>query len=279
MKSKTYNGEVPSNAKDFETLQLGAFARFNCGIRVQQTGRTVVERFDRPRSSLLLLALLLALSCVGCATRANTGGAENLGSARHVFLVRHTEREWEGEDPPLTAAGEARAQALAATLRDAGVTAIITTQWQRTRDIARPLAKLLQITPEVIPVYEGKSLENIREVAAAVRRHKDETVLVVCRIPSHKPSKKLDIAAPRSSLRKYATALYPQRLPSTRYTSFMFLLSITRRTLSHSPQDARRLSLNDEHGAKLHLARRQTRRPSFTTADEIHHSRFSGSIA
>jgi hypothetical protein len=75
------------------------------------------------------------------------------------------------------------------------------------------------------------------------------------RIPSHKPSKKLDIAAPISSLRRYATARYPQRLPSTRYTSFMFLLSITRRTLSHSPQDARRLSLNDEHGAKLHLPR------------------------
>ena len=31
----------------------------------------------------------------------------------------------------------------------------------------------------MVPVYEGKSLENIQEVAAAVRRHKDETVLVV----------------------------------------------------------------------------------------------------
>jgi hypothetical protein len=46
MKSKTYNGEVRSSEKDFETLQLGAFAtpglllaqgprRFNCGIRVK----------------------------------------------------------------------------------------------------------------------------------------------------------------------------------------------------------------------------------------------------
>jgi phosphohistidine phosphatase SixA len=141
--------------------------------------RTVMEKFDRSRSSDLLLALLLALSCVGCANRANIGGVENLGSARHVFLVRHTEREWEGEDPPLTAAGQARAQALAATLRDAGVTAIITTQWRRTRDTVKPLAALLKITPEVVPVYEGKSLEYIRNVAAAVRRHKDETVLVV----------------------------------------------------------------------------------------------------
>jgi len=126
-----------------------------------------------------LLALFLAVSSLGCATGSRPGSAQNLGSARHVFLVRHTEREWEGEDPPLTAAGEARAQALAATLRDAGVTAIITTQWRRTRDTAGPLAKLLRITPEVVPVYEGKSLEHIREVAAAIRRHKDETVLVV----------------------------------------------------------------------------------------------------
>lgn len=126
-----------------------------------------------------LLALLLAVSSLSCVAGRNTGGAQDLGSARYVIFVRHTEREWEGEDPPLTPAGEARALALAATLRDAGVTAIITTQWRRTRDTAKPLAHLLRITPEVVPVYEGKALDNIREVAAAVRRHKDETVLVV----------------------------------------------------------------------------------------------------
>ena len=98
---------------------------------------------------------------------------------RQVFLVRHAEREWEGEDPPLVAAGEARAQALAETLRDAGITRIITTQWRRTRDTAQPLAKLLRITPQVIPVFEGKARENVEEVAAAVRRYKDETVLIV----------------------------------------------------------------------------------------------------
>lgn len=59
------------------------------------------------------------------------------------------------------------------------MTAIITTQWRRTRDTAKPLASLLKITPEIVPVHDGKSRENIQEVAAAVRRHKDETVLVV----------------------------------------------------------------------------------------------------
>jgi phosphohistidine phosphatase SixA len=128
--------------------------------------------------AVIYLLSLSAMSVFGCAVGPKQNG-ENLGSARYVFLVRHTEREWEGEDPPLTAAGQARAQALAATLRDAGVTAIITTQWRRTGDTVKPLAALLKITPEVVPVYEGKSLEYIREVAAAVRRHKDETVLVV----------------------------------------------------------------------------------------------------
>ena len=130
-----------------------------------------------------ILAIFLfagsVISIYGCAAGPKAESGQNLGSARHVFLVRHTEREWDGEDPPLTPAGEARAQVLAQTLRDAGVTAIITTQWRRTRDTAKQLANLLRITPEVVPVYEGKAVENIQEVAAAVRRHKDETVLIV----------------------------------------------------------------------------------------------------
>jgi phosphohistidine phosphatase SixA len=136
-------------------------------------------RISRESFAATLLGLLLAVSFHRCAAGPNLSESAQLSSARHVFLVRHTEREWEGEDPPLTAAGQARAQALAATLRDSGITAIITTQWRRTRDTAAPLAKLLRISPEVIPVHEGKSRENIETVAAAVRRHKDETVLVV----------------------------------------------------------------------------------------------------
>lgn len=66
-----------------------------------------------------------------------------------------------------------------ADFASSGVTAIITTQWKRTRDSAKPLASLLKITPEIVPVYDGKAVENIQQVAAAVRRHKDETVLVV----------------------------------------------------------------------------------------------------
>ena len=132
-----------------------------------------------------LLLLWVIASNLGCAvTRPHDG--DLLTAPRQVFLVRHTERELEGEDPPLVAAGEARAQALAETLRDAGITRIITTQWRRTRDTAQPLAKLLRLMPQVIPVLEGKARENVEEVAAAVRRYKDETVLIVGHITVHR---------------------------------------------------------------------------------------------
>jgi broad specificity phosphatase PhoE len=127
-----------------------------------------------------VLAALFFINLIGCATGPQSNRPADGGSARYVFLVRHAERYFDSEDDPaLTPVGIERAQALAATLRDAGVSAIITTQWSRTRDTAKPLATLLKIKPEVVPVHEGEALRNIAETAAAVRRHKDETVLVV----------------------------------------------------------------------------------------------------
>lgn|GEM_PF-2287370 len=128
-------------------------------------------------SQFALAVILLSAGSSGCGAR--NRGADQLSSARQVYFVRHSEREWEGEDPPLTERGRARALALADTLRDAGITAIITTQWKRTRDTAKPLAEILRITPEIVPVYEGQARENGRAVAAAVRRHNDGIVLVV----------------------------------------------------------------------------------------------------
>ena len=72
-----------------------------------------------------------------------------------LVLVRHADKAAQpADDPPLTAAGAKRAQDLAATLRTAGVTAIITTQLRRTRETAQPLATALGIVPEVVNVGE-----------------------------------------------------------------------------------------------------------------------------
>jgi broad specificity phosphatase PhoE len=93
-----------------------------------------------------------------------------------VVLVRHAEKAAvEGNDPPLSEAGEARANALAEEIGAMHFDAVIATERQRTQATARPLAELHGITPEIIAL-SGPHVEN---VAAAVRRHAGHTVLVV----------------------------------------------------------------------------------------------------
>ena len=94
-----------------------------------------------------------------------------------VILVRHAEKAAApADDPALTEAGQARAQALMAIARDAGVTAIVTTQFARTRETARPTAEALQITPDVV---RAGGAQHAQEVARAVMAHAGGVVLVV----------------------------------------------------------------------------------------------------
>jgi hypothetical protein len=48
MKSKTYNGEVRSSEKDFETLQLGAFATPGLLLAQGPVGLTAESGFSQP---------------------------------------------------------------------------------------------------------------------------------------------------------------------------------------------------------------------------------------
>lgn len=94
-----------------------------------------------------------------------------------IILVRHAEKAVENPaDPSLSAAGQARAQALALALQYAGVSSIFTTQFKRTRETAQPLAQARNITPQVLSAKRGA--EHIKEVADAVRASSG-TVLVV----------------------------------------------------------------------------------------------------
>jgi phosphohistidine phosphatase SixA len=61
-----------------------------------------------------------------------------------IFIVRHGEKAASGgNDPDLSKAGRARAESLAAVLKDAGITAIYATEFVRTQATAAPLAKAL----------------------------------------------------------------------------------------------------------------------------------------
>src|SRR5438552_3804165 len=84
---------------------------------------------------------------------------DRAGEFPTLVLVRHADTA-ALPDRPLSAAGLKRAQDLAAALRSARVTAIITTQLRRTRETAQPLAAALGLVPEVINVGESALVAN-----------------------------------------------------------------------------------------------------------------------
>ncbi|HEV8409496.1 MAG TPA: histidine phosphatase family protein [Gemmatimonadaceae bacterium] len=95
-----------------------------------------------------------------------------------VILVRHAEKAVTPvEDPPLTEAGVVRAYALASALLHMNVQAVIVTELTRTRETARPFAEANGVKIET--VHTGGGEAHARAVAAAVRAHAGQTVLVV----------------------------------------------------------------------------------------------------
>lgn len=88
-----------------------------------------------------------------------------------VFVVRHAEKISES-DERLTDAGRARAERLASILKDSGVTAIYSTDTERARDTAAPLAaavgKPVRIYDKLAPLVERLRKENAKEVVLVV---------------------------------------------------------------------------------------------------------------
>ncbi len=112
----------------------------------------------------LATALLLVIG-IGLGTWAVPAAAQEA-----VFIVRHAERLDESTDPPLSDAGRARAARLAATLRDAGVTAVFATEYVRTLDTAKPLADRLGLTVQRVPAADTAALvARVRALGAHAR--------------------------------------------------------------------------------------------------------------
>jgi phosphohistidine phosphatase SixA len=122
----------------------------------------------------LLLSLAAAVSI---ATPVSVGAQS---PATTVILVRHGEKAAEpGADPVLSAAGQARARALADSLRGVRVAAVLTTPFKRTNLTAAPSAMAAGIAPVVVPVSDGLAAYG-KSVADMIRnRYAGRTVLVV----------------------------------------------------------------------------------------------------
>lgn len=98
-----------------------------------------------------------------------------------AYLVRHAEKVTgdglmkldDPRDPPLTAEGTARAEALADRLMKAGITQIWSTDTTRTRDTAAPLSARLGLD---VQLYDASDLTGF---AAQLKADPGATVLVV----------------------------------------------------------------------------------------------------
>ena len=123
--------------------------------------------------NLKQLARLVASTTVIAFATASTLAAQTTT----VILVRHAEKAAApAADPPLTPEGEARARDLWTAVKDAGVNAIISTQFLRTKGTVQPTAAALRLTPEII---SAGGANHAQVVADAIKKHAGHTVLVV----------------------------------------------------------------------------------------------------
>ncbi|MDQ2664740.1 MAG: histidine phosphatase family protein [Gemmatimonadota bacterium] len=122
-------------------------------------------------------SLAYAFVAFASAAAAQQSGAQAApAAATTIIIVRHAEKAAApAADPPLTPLGVARAETLRQLVRDAGVRAVISTQFVRTRTTGAPAAAALGITPEVLDarLTPGATRDSI------LARHRGQTVLLV----------------------------------------------------------------------------------------------------
>lgn len=123
-----------------------------------------------PTPIALRAAAVLTLALGGCAS---WPGADD---ASDIIVVRHAEKVADGsDDPALTDAGKARAEAISQWLSDSDVVAVYSSDTRRTRQTATPTAE-----SHGVPVILYDADTAAEQLAARLRQaHPRGTVLVV----------------------------------------------------------------------------------------------------
>jgi phosphohistidine phosphatase SixA len=134
---------------------------------------------------ILMTAVLIHLAVLGWAWA--EGAPETTTT---IILVRHAEKQAQAGDPPLSSAGQARAEALARMLADAGVIGLSATPYRRTRLTLEPLAERIGLEVEIDPVdlsdperyaaeLAGSLLERFRGGVVVVAGHSNTIPLLL----------------------------------------------------------------------------------------------------
>jgi len=112
-----------------------------------------------------LLATSLLLSA--CAT--NTGASSDYT----LYLMRHAEKVADNsKDPDLTDAGKTRADNIAERLQDKGIRDVWSSDYQRTRETAAPLAKELGLK---VKIYDPKDQSKL--ITQLKKRHQNALIV------------------------------------------------------------------------------------------------------
>lgn len=129
-----------------------------------------------------------------------------------MILIRHADvTPGGGDDPPLNAAGVARAKELRHVLADARISAIFVSQFQRTQRTAKPLAADLGLIPKVTADAAG--------AVSAIRKLPSTAVVLV--------------VGHTTTLPAVATGLGVASLPTIKQTEFDHLFVHAGGRLTH----------------------------------------------
>lgn len=124
--------------------------------------------FNRWIKALITGSGLLALAgCASLSQSDRTAPTFDTANAAQIFLVRHAEK-MAGPDPDLTVMGQARATALADLLIDAEITRIYSSDYNRTRQTAAPLADALGMK---VALYDPRDLSGFASTLTEMTGH------------------------------------------------------------------------------------------------------------
>lgn len=109
----------------------------------------------------IISSLILISSACNNQLKEDQSVKENTSS---IFLVRHAEKADDGtKDPPLTAAGEARAQRLSLMLKNKNITQVFSSDYKRTRFTASPTAEMANTTVQLYDPRDPKGFAEMLE--------------------------------------------------------------------------------------------------------------------